>query len=112
MLVYLVQWKADSELTKGKGRITSKDFMYVFTVLCRNSHDATACLEYLFNKEYYGKFSLSDGEITLRRMKLDSRSFEIQYLFMDGIKKPISFRNLDRSLSDYNASLYKCVSSL
>ena len=77
MLVYFVQWRADDELTKGKGRITQNEWQYCFSVLCRNSKDATFCMEYLFQHDFKTKFSISDGEITLRRQKIDSRNFDV-----------------------------------
>lgn len=107
MLVYTVTWKADRELTQGKGRVTRNDFLFCFNVLCRNSKDATSCLEYLFPLKYPGKFSLCDGEVTIRRHKIDSRGFEIQYLLMDGMKKPLYLSNVRDSIDLYNNSLYQ-----
>lgn len=102
MLVYAVSWKADETLTKGKGRITHKDYDFYFTVLCRNMKDASFCLEYLFPKEYQGKFSLCDGEVKIYRYKIDSRGFDVMWLYMDGIKKPLKLSDLKQSLFDYS----------
>lgn len=107
MLVYSVTWEADSELTKGKGRIKHGEYNFHFNVLCRNSKDATACLEYLFPIKYSGKFALCDGEVTLRRHKLDSRGFEIQYLLMDGMHKPLCLINAREFIDLYNNTLYQ-----
>lgn len=107
MLVYSVHWVADSELTKGKGRITLKDHDFYFTVLCRCSRDATACLEFLFPLKYQGKFSLCDGVVTIKRYKLDNRNFEIQYMLMDGMKKPLYLRNCKDAIDGYHTTLYQ-----
>ena len=107
MIVYSVTWLADSELTKGKGRITHKDFLFSFNVLCRNSKDASACLEYLFELKYSGKFSLCDGVVTLKRQKIDSRGFDIQYLLMDGMKKPLYLRDAAEAIDGYHNALYQ-----
>lgn len=107
MIVYSVTWKADPELTKGKGRITHSEYIFGFNVLCRNSKDASACLEYLFEVKYSGKFSLCDGVVTMRRMKIDSRGFDIQYLLMDGMKKPLYLRDCSEAIDCYNTSMYQ-----
>lgn len=107
MLIYSVTWKADDELIKGKGRIKSSEYLFSFTVLCRNSKDATSCLEYLFELNYNGKFSLCDGVVTLKRCKLDSRNFTFQYLLMDGMKKPLFMRDVSQALDCYHTSLYQ-----
>lgn len=107
MIVYSVTWIADSELTKGKGRIKNNEFIFSFTVLCRNSKDATACLEYLFDVNYNGKFSLCDGVVTIRRYKIDSRNFTFQYLLMDGMKKPLYMSDVRGAIDCYNTSMYQ-----
>lgn len=106
MLVYSVRWTADDDLCKGKGRITRKDDLFCFTVLCRNSRDAAACLEYLFDIAYKGKFSLSDGQITIRRQKLDSRGFDVHFMLMDGMKKPLYLSDCKRAIDTYNSDIY------
>lgn len=105
MLVYSVRWVVEPALTKGKGRITNKDWFFGFTVLCRNSKDASACLEYLFELNYKGKFSLCDGVVTLTRQKIDSRNFDVQYLLMDGMKKPLYLSDCKASIDSYHSSL-------
>lgn len=119
MLVYTVRWLASPELTKGQGMTTRKDYMLLFTVLCRNISDASVCLEYLFKHKYQGKFSLCDGECTFARSKIDSRSFDVQYLLMDGMTKPLYLHNCKDSISEYNTSTLqrsvyssRCVSKL
>lgn len=104
MVVYYVSWKASDELTKGKGRATKQDYMMCFTVLCRNISDASSCLEYLFDKNYRGKFSLGDGEVSFKRKVLDSRSFEIHYLMMDGMSKPLYLSDCKSSIDSYHSS--------
>ncbi|MBR6646852.1 MAG: hypothetical protein IKL09_04980 [Clostridia bacterium] len=105
MLVYFVKWTADAELCKGKGRIKHSEWIFAFTVLCRSSRDASSCLEYLFKLNYQGKFSLCDGEITIRRQKIDSRGFDVQYLLMDGMKKPLYLSDVSRAIDTYHSSL-------
>ena len=107
MLIYSVDWIADPELTKGKGRIKDEDYRFFFTVLCRNSKDATSCLEYLFDLNYRGKFSLCDGVVTIKRRKIDSRCFEVQYLQMDGMKKPLYLRDCAEAIDSYHSSIYQ-----
>lgn len=103
MLVYYVSWVLDKELSKGKGRSTSKEFMYSFSVLCRSSHDAIKCLEWLFEFDYKSPhgFSLCDGVVTLTRLKIDSRNFSFRWLYMDDIKRPILMSDLKDSLTKY-----------
>lgn len=106
MLVYFVMWMADQDLAKGKGRVNSKEFMYSFSVLCRNSNDAVKCLEWLFVNDYKSKhgLELSDGVVTMKREKLDSRNFTFRWLYMDGIKRPINMSDLNDSLTKYAMS--------
>lgn len=105
MLVYFVEWRADSDLCKGKGRITQSEWSFCFSVLCRTSHDASSCLEYLFAANYNGKFALCDGSISIRRKKIDSRNFDVQYLLMDGMNKPLYLSDCKRAIDTYHSSL-------
>lgn len=102
MVVYSVSWLRDNVLSKGttKGRPKDKDSYFNFTVMCRNSKDAVACLDYLFYKDFQCNtgISIEDGVVTLKRMTLDSRNFHCQYLFMDGIRLPISLTDLKQSV--------------
>ena len=105
MLVYLVRWFPDS--SPGKGRIPSGSLVGC-TVLCRNSKDAISCFEWYFANEFDNPhgFDITDGTISLTKMKLDSRKFEVQYLQMDDIKKPLNLRNLKDSLSRLTTNVY------
>ena len=91
MVLYFVKWTNESKLSKGKGRAT-KDYMFGFTVLCRNSSDAMRCLDFYFHREFSRvnthDFSLDDGVIQLQRMTIDSRNFTAQYLLLDGMHEP------------------------
>lgn len=100
MLLYTVQWSADNDLTKGKGRVTSS--LIFFSVLCRNSKDALHCLAWHFNFKYNNpkNLTLDDGEIRLTRAKIDSRGFNASYLYMDGIPSPIDLSDVKSSLHD------------
>lgn len=100
MVIYLVHWFHDSELTKGKGRVTGKEKMIGFTVLCRDSKDAISCLEYYF-KHYFKNpknLSLDDGTVTLKRTTVDSRNFNPNFMLMDGIRQPLDLSNLKHSI--------------
>lgn len=101
MLVYLVSWSCldDKDLTKGKGKVTMADNGYFFfTVLCRSSSDALRCLRYVFLQKYGANgihgIQIDDGVTTLRRSKLDSRSLNIDYLFMDKMKEPMTLHDV------------------
>ena len=89
-------WNVSPELSKGKGRVSSKDYIIGFNVLCRNSHDAIKCLNYHFRFVYKNPngLTIEDGIITLSRIKVDSRNFTANYLLMDGIKEPLSLSDL------------------
>ena len=103
MLVYLVTWQHSTALSKGKGRATSSEFMVIFTVLCRTSEDALNCLRHHFRTRYkttHG-FTIDDGVITLQKKILDSRSFTVDYLYMDNIREPLSLDDLSQSLKLY-----------
>lgn len=96
MLVYYVRWTPDKEFVKGR---TSAYPSIDFSVLCRCSSDAIGCLESIFKSTYVGKnVTLSDGDVLLKRAKIDSRNFDINYIFMDGIRQPLSLQDLKRSL--------------
>lgn len=87
-----------NDLAKCKGRKPS--LVTGFTVLCRNSHDALACLDYHF-KHYYDSsdiFDIEDGEVKLSRCKVDSRNFNANYLLMDGIKEPVELSDVKSSI--------------
>lgn len=101
MLVYSVSWTAHEDLTNGKGRVKKNEFMFHFTVLCRNITDASLCLDYLFPRQYKGKFDLCDGEVSFKRYKIDSRNFTVQYLLMDGMTRPLYLHDCKSALSSY-----------
>lgn len=98
MLVYIVSWNPDQELCKGKGRVSKFQPIY-FTVLCRSSVDAMCCLNYIFHKKYVNSdIDLCDGIFRLLRSKIDSRGFHVDYLYCDGISKPICLHDVKKSL--------------
>lgn len=109
MLVYHVSWSLDPELAKGKGRASHKEFHYSFSVLCRSSKDAIQCFQWLFENDYKSPhgFDVSDGVLTLQRLKLDSRNFSFRWLFMDGIKRPICMSDLQDSLTRYSMTFVR-----
>lgn len=104
MLVYSVMWYASSDLTKGKGRLKDKEHMISLNVLCRNANDAVCCVSWYFYHVYKCSkpVEFSDGEITIKRVKLDSRNFHANYMMMDGISTPISLGDLKDSLQKLN----------
>lgn len=95
-MVYDVLWVRDSVLAKGKGRVKKDEIVINFTVICGSSNDAIKCLEFVFREQYRNNngLSLSDGVITLKRSKVDSRGFYPNYMLMDGIREPIYLHNL------------------
>lgn len=103
MVVYHVKWERDDVNSKGttKGRPKNGSYLHSFTVLCRGAKDAITVLGFVF-KDWFPNDSIeiSDGVVTMKRVSLDSRNFEAQYLYMDGIKKPLSLNNLERSIFD------------
>lgn len=100
-MIYYVHWTRDTELSQGvtKGRPKTSDYNFSFTVLCRSSSDAVACLSILFRDHFKDQFNVGDGVITLKRCVVDSRNFTAQYMFMDGISTPISLSDVKDSLS-------------
>lgn len=105
MVVYIVTWTYDKNLAKGKGKIPQSQHFFGFNVLCRNSSDAVKCLQYHFNKVFNHSSGITpdDGEIKLQRQVIDSRSFNIQYLFMDGILEPIELSDLKSNVVRLNS---------
>lgn len=109
MVVYYVRWELGAEPVKSqKGRRKVASAYYDCTVLCRNSKDALSCFEFLFKSqfEFNTGVEICDGDLTLKRMAIDSRNFNIQYLMMDGIKRPLSLADLKQSLSDVSRPTY------
>lgn len=101
MLVYLVTWVFNKDLAKGKGKIPKSEHFFGFSVLCRNSQDAVKCLNYHFYKVFAPTSGLTpeDGEIRLQRQIVDSRKFEVNYLFMDGIREPLELADLKSNVN-------------
>lgn len=93
MVIYCVEWSCSPEQTKGLGRITKDEFMFVFLVICRNSQDAYRCLDYYFKFVHSSKLkhslTLDDGVIKMKRIKVDSRNFSAHYLMLDGMREPV-----------------------
>lgn len=100
MVLYLVNWTAESELTQGKGKVKNREGVIGFTVLCRNCHDAVSCLYWYFDHEYKNSNNLSvdDGVVRLTRCKIDSRGFTANYMMMDGIREPIELADLKSNI--------------
>ena len=98
MVVYSVSWKRDDDLAKGtsKGRPLKKQYDLHFTVLCNNSKEAAACLEFIFPLHfgYHCGFTIEDGVVSMSRTKLDSRKFFFGYIFMDSMKRPLDVSDL------------------
>lgn len=103
MVVYFVRWdRGDTPIKSHKGRHKIDSAYYSCTVLCRNSKDALSCFEYLFKTEFERNtgIEICDGDLIMKRLKLDSRNFTVQYLMMDGIKRPLCLADLKQSLYD------------
>lgn len=103
MVLYHVMWSYSHDLAKGKGKITKKENLILISVLCRNSSDALSVLSWYFINEFRNShgLTLDDGEITLKRSTIDSRNFNAQYLYMDGIRQPLYLPDLKGSLLNY-----------
>lgn len=100
MLAYHVRWDLQCSPVSKKGR-PSKDSQTSLsaTVLCNNVSDALGCFSILFRREHLNDgVTLDDGELTFSRMKLDSRNFHIQWLFMKGLTEPISLIDPAKSI--------------
>lgn len=96
MVIYSVTWSVSRDLAKGKGRAKLNEDYTTFSVLCRNSKDAIRCLDFHFNQVFKQplKFTIEDGEITLRRQIVDSRNFSFHYLLMDKMREPLIMSDL------------------
>lgn len=102
MVLYRVEWSHSNILSKGKGRVTSKETCFFFTVLCRNSYDAHRCLRFYFDSEFrkdnkHG-LTLDDGEIKMSRVTIDSRGFHPHYLMLDGMKEPLYLTDVSSNI--------------
>lgn len=109
MVVYYVRWdKGGMPIKSQKGRRRTDASYYDCTVLCRNSKDALSCFEYLFKTEFEPNtgVEICDGDLVLKRMVIDSRNFTIQYLMMDGIRRPLCLSDVKQSLSDVSRFTY------
>lgn len=96
MLLYSVSWTYDKNLTKGKGRVSTSEHFFSFSVICRNSSDAVKCLNYHFNFVFRPSsgITIDDGSITLKRSIVDSRGFTAKYMMMDGLREPLELSDL------------------
>lgn len=103
MVIYTVMWFHNYKLSAGKGKVNDKERLFTITVLCRNSHDALKAAAWCFENEFKSPHGLSfdDGEVKLSRSIVDSRNFHAQYIYMDGIKYPLSLSDFKDSLTDY-----------
>ena len=96
MVVYSITWFLDKDLTT-KARKGDNIVLYL-SVLCRNSADALYCFRWWFANVANNKFDIDDGEIQMKRSKIDSRGFDVSYLYADGIKEPIYLHDLKSNL--------------
>lgn len=96
MVIYNVTWIYRIDLAKGKGRVTNQEHLICLQVICRNAKDALCCLDYHFFHSFNNKHDLTvdDGEVILKRSKIDSRNFNANYMMMDGISEPILLHDL------------------
>lgn len=98
MLVYNVIWFHDKDLTTGKGKC--KECVVTINVLCRHAGDALRCFNWYFDKKHVkSEFTINDGEIKLKRVKIDSRGFNADYMMMDGIKEPLALDDLKSNIT-------------
>lgn len=100
MLAYYVRWELVDNPSPKKGR-PSKDNSpyYSASILCNNITEALSCFTILFRREYLNDdITLDDGKLSFNRMKLDSRNFHIQWLFMKGLHEPISLIDPAKSI--------------
>lgn len=105
MLVYHIRWTVDKDLVKGKGRTSHAEYLINLSVLCNNIKEAQACFLWYFRHEFpWHRLSLSpdDGELILKRAKIDSRGFFPNYLYMDNMKIPINLHDPSGSLVAYS----------
>lgn len=81
MLVYFVKWVYDPKLGKGTGRLKLDDKSCSTTVLCYHSSQAIDTLYWLFKQHHLNDgVSIDDGEISCKRIAIDSRNIIISYL--------------------------------
>lgn len=97
MVVYSVHWHIVPENIKYANRL-NKSF-FVISVLCRSIKDAAFTAEWYFYNEFTNYLNrrdlcFSDGEVVYKRMKIDSRGFNPNYLYADDIKEPLRLYNL------------------
>ena len=99
MVIYYVRWDIDPDLVRYPNRV--KQPFFAFSVMCRNIKDAAACAQWYFYNEYSNSlnqdFTYLDGSITFKRVKVDSRGFNPNYLYADDIKEPIYLANLKKN---------------
>ena len=100
MVLYTVTWFIRPELTKGKGRVRNNESFFAIQVLCRSARDALSCLDFHYHRvfEHRDKFSLDDGEVTLKRSVIDSRGFHPHYLMLENMAEPINLIDVKSNL--------------
>lgn len=91
MLLYFAHWTLDKEMYRGHGHIPVKETEVSCVVLCNCSTDAIDCLQYVLSQQTDWKFGfvITDGNVTLKRMKVDSRGFTPHYLMLRGMREPL-----------------------
>lgn len=102
MKLYSVVWMHNGDLSKGKGRCS--ELVTGYTVLCNNPHEALNCLPYHWRNHYKdnANFDIEDGEVKITRCKIDSRSFNCNYLLLDKMPEPLELSSIDQSLFNYS----------
>ena len=103
MVIYDVMWFHNYKLSAGKGKVNDKERIFNITILCRNSQDALKAAAWCFENDFKSAHGLTfdDGEVKLSRKVVDSRNFHAHYIYMDGIKYPLSLSDFKGSLTDY-----------
>lgn len=111
MVIYTVMWFHNYKLSAGKGKVNKNELIFSITVLCRNAHDALQAFAWVFEHDFKSPHGLTfdDGEIKLSRKVVDSRNFFAHYIYMDGIKYPLSLSDFKGSLTDYAMKFGKVV---
>lgn len=107
MLLYYVSWFLSRDLCKGKGRAKNSEEYIQLCVLCRSSRNALSCLHYYYDNVFphRSKFDFGDGEVTLKRMIIDSRGFHPHYLMTDELRQPIDLVDIRSNFSRWHNML-------
>lgn len=106
MLVYHVYWSRQDELAKTSKRGPRKTVgaFYSASILCRNLKEAMSAFEWCFNHYFDVDEGLTiiDGKLEFKRQVIDSRGFNVQFLYFDSMKHPLYLTDIEHSLLCYN----------